>query len=452
MAQVIQLKRSAVASAAPASLADGEMAINTLDKKLFAKDSAGNVFEIAGASYSKKADSFAVTGDAAGTGTVGSGVELTLATVNSNVGEFGMVTVNGKGLVTSARALTASDIPTLTAAKISDLSTAILSTNLNDFAAPDGNVSINGHKLTNVAAPTDSADAANKAYVDQIATLSIKWKNPVRVATTANIDLASAPAAIDGVTLANGDRVLVKNQTAGAENGIYVFNGSGSAMTRAEDFDSSSNPDEVSGATVIVTEGTTYDNLQFTLATHGTITLGTTTLDFVQSSGAGQIEAGAGMTKTGNTLAVGGTAGRITVNADSVDISADYVGQASITTVGTITTGVWNGTTVDVEHGGTGATTFTSKGIVYGNGTGALQVTNAGSQYQSLIAGADGTPAFGALALNQSAAVSGQLGLANGGLNANLSSLGAGDAGKFLAYNHTNGNFEAVNVVDGGTY
>ena len=129
---------------------------------------------------------------------------------------------------------------------------------------------------------------------------------------------------------------------------------------------------------------------------------------------------------TGGTVAnATGTTNRITVNGDysshtgaiTVDIASTYVGQASITTLGTVTTGTWNASTVDVPHGGTGATTFTSKGVVYGNGTGSLLATAAGTQYQVLNAGAGGTPVFDAVHLDEPSAVTGTLALVNGGTN-----------------------------------
>jgi len=91
--------------------------------------------------------------------------------------------------------------------------------------------------------------------------------------------------------------------------------------------------------------------------------------------------AGDGLTYAAGVLAVGGTTNRISVSADAIDISTNYAGQSSIVTVGTLTTGALGTgfTTVAVPQGGTGATTFTSNGIIYGNGTNALQVTAAGT-------------------------------------------------------------------------
>jgi hypothetical protein len=107
-------------------------------------------------------------------------------------------------------------------------------------------------KIINIPNPTANGDAANKAYVDALVE-GLNWKDNVRVATTGNINLSSAPATIDGVTLAVNDRVLVKDQTTATQNGIYIFNGSGSAMTRSPDANTAS---ELTNAVVIVDEGT----------------------------------------------------------------------------------------------------------------------------------------------------------------------------------------------------
>lgn len=207
-----------------------------------------------------------------------------------------------------------------------------------------------------VTAPQNDLDAANKAYVD--ATRSgLDVKQSVRVATTASVLLVSALEngdVVDGVTLATGDRVLVKNQDTASENGIYVVQASGAAV-RSTDADTSA--EVTAGMFTFVSEGTINADSGWVLSTNDTITLGTTELTFVQFSGAGQITAGAGLTKTGNTLDVVGTADRITVNADSVDIASTYVGQSTIVTLGTITTGVWNGTDIAITDGGTNSST-----------------------------------------------------------------------------------------------
>jgi hypothetical protein len=198
--------------------------------------------------------------------------------------------------------------------------------------------------------PTQAMHPATKQWVEG-KLLGLDPKESVRVATTANITL-SAPQTIDGIAVIAGDRVLVKNQSTASQNGIYIV--AAGAWTRAPDADASA--EVTTGMYMYVEQGTTNGTSQWYLTTTGAITLGTTSLTFSQFSGAGQITAGAGMTKTGNTLDVVGTANRITVNADSIDIAATYVGQTSITTLGTITSGTWTGTTIAVANGGTGAT------------------------------------------------------------------------------------------------
>jgi phage-related tail fiber protein len=153
------------------------------------------------------------------------------------------------------------------------------------------------------------------------------------------------------VSVVAGDRVLVKNQTAGENNGIYVA----SASSWARSSDADSNAEVTPNLFTFVEEGTANADSGWTLSNNGSITLGTTELTFSQFSGAGQITAGDGLTKTGNTINAVGTAGRVSVSADAIDIDSTYVGQNTITTVGTITTGTWEGTDVGVAHGGTGA-------------------------------------------------------------------------------------------------
>ena len=196
-----------------------------------------------------------------------------------------------------------------------------------------------------VGEPTQAGDVVTKQYLDGVSQ-GLDIKESVRAATTAAGTLASDfenGDTLDGVTLATGDRILIKDQADGSENGIYVVAASG-APARASDFDSDA--DVTAGAFCFVTEGTTNGDNGFVLTTNDDITLDTTSLTFTQFTGVGQINAGDGMTKTGNTLNVVGTTDRIDVSADAVDISANYVGQTSITTLGTISTGTWNGTSI----------------------------------------------------------------------------------------------------------
>lgn len=258
------------------------------------------------------------------------------------------------------------------ASTISDFDTQVRTSRLDQMSTPTSDVSFGDVKLTNLGAPTSATDAATKGYVDA-ARQGLDVKASVRVATTANITL-SGTQTIDGVALVAGDRVLVKNQSTAKDNGVYVV--ASGAWTRADDADSDA--DVTAGLYTFVEEGTVNSDSGWVLSTDNPITLDTTALTFAQFSGAGQITAGGGLTKTGNTLDVVGTADRITVFADNVDIASTYVGQASITTLGTVTTGTWNATTIAVAHGGTGGTTQATARAGIG-ATGKYAVNNGGT-------------------------------------------------------------------------
>jgi len=248
---------------------------------------------------------------------------------------------------------------------------------LDQMSIPLNPISMNGQKITSVADPTLAQDAATKSYVDSIAT-GLTVKQSVVAATTANITLSGSQT-IDGVTVNPGDRVLVKDQSTGADNGIYVV--ASGAWSRAADADTS--PEVTAGMFMFVQQGSINGDASFVLTTPNPITLGTTALTFTQFSGAADLIGGAGIVRTANTFDVVGTTNRILVNADSIDISPNYVGQSTITTLGTITTGVWNGSAVPVANGGTGGTTAATAranlgavNIAGDTMTGALTVPN----------------------------------------------------------------------------
>jgi hypothetical protein len=146
-----------------------------------------------------------------------------------------------------------------------------------------------------------------------------------------------------GSVNANADRVLVKNEAAPANDGLYVVTNPGTAsaawvLTRVTDMDVAA---EFPGAGVFVRNGTTNGGQGYIVTGAGPFVIGTTAVVWTQISGVADITAGTGLTKSGNTI----------------QIDAAYVGQSTITTLGTITTGTWTGTTVALPNGGTGATT-----------------------------------------------------------------------------------------------
>jgi hypothetical protein len=122
-------------------------------------------------------------------------------------------------------------------------------------------------KVINVPTPTAAGDAVPKSYVDS-AVEGLAWKDSARVSTQGNVNLASPGATIDGITMASQDRVLVRSQTAPAENGIYVWNGASTAMTRSLD---ASTFAELEQAVVSVEEGTDADSSFRQTEVNGTI-------------------------------------------------------------------------------------------------------------------------------------------------------------------------------------
>lgn len=274
--------------------------------------------------------------------------------------------------------------------------------NLSALAAPTGAVAWGSQRITTLADPTSAQDAATKNYVDSVAT-GLDVRDAARLATAAVLPNsptysngtsgvgatltagANAALTVDGTAVALNDRILVKNQASGLQNGIYTVTtvGSGAAawvLTRAADDDTAG---EISaGSFVFVQEGSANSDTGWVQTTNNPITVGTTALVFTQFSGAGAVDVGTGLSRSGTIISL------------SVPVS--------------------------VANGGTGASTFTTNGVLLGNTTSAITATTAGSAYQVLrVPSGGGAPAFGSIDLSQSAAVTGTLAVANGGTGGN---------------------------------
>jgi hypothetical protein len=296
---------------------------------------------------------------------------------------------------------------------------------------PNGNgvVDVSDSRITGVADPVNATDAANKVYVDNAVT-GLSFKAAVNLFANTNIALTGSTSTlvIDGHSALdqtdNGYRILLTAQTTNSENGIYVYadNGTTYTLSRAADTDVYT---ELDGASVFVVEGTTYAQTGWVQTNHYLTSFAGQT--WVQFSGSGAYVAGEGLTLTGTTFDVGagagiavtanavsladsvagnglafnagvvsavGTANRIAVSADAIDIASTYVGQTSITTLGTISSGTWSADTIATTKGGTGLTTYATGDILYASGSDTLSKLSIGTNGKVLQVNGSGVPVW----------------------------------------------------------
>jgi hypothetical protein len=244
----------------------------------------------------------------------------------------GDIGINGAGVVAiTAGAIIDSDVNAAAA-----IATSKLADSANFLLRNTSNAISDGVRYTYDSPQTfsNNGDLVTKAYVDGVAS-GLDLKDAVKYATTAaggNINLATGGLiTVDGSVVADGDRVLVKDQTLSQENGIYVAHAG--AWVRAADADNSPGAEVTTGMFCFVTDGALNNNNGFVLTTPNPITLGTTPLSFAQFSGAGQVTAGAGLTKTGNTLSVIVGQG-LSIGAGQVDLALDANGTLAKTASG----------------------------------------------------------------------------------------------------------------------
>ena len=340
--------------------------------------------------------------------------------VTATTAELNLLSGTSAGTLTASKALIAdsnSSIDTIRTNALYLSGTQLIS-NVAELNLLSGITAIDTDISTVAGSHTTLVSAlAAKTYIDNTRS-GLEVKDSVVVATTANITL-SGTQTIDGIAVTAGQRVLVKDQTTASQNGIYVV--SASTWSRSADADTAAELN--SGVFFFVEKGTVNADNGFVMTQDTAITFGSTAITFAQFSGAGQITAGNGLAKSGDTLLVNTGTG-ITVTSDNIVIDTAWTGQAAITTVGTIGTGTWNGIAISATYGGTGlntssatgvgivtsgtwttpaqltvgfggtgASTFTSNGILYGNGTGTIQVTAAGTDGYFLKS-SSGTPAW----------------------------------------------------------
>jgi len=221
-----------------------------------------------------------------------------------------------QGWVSDQGFLTSSSLDNyVTDDEITDFITAADLPDLTNYIQSNGDASLNS--LTLVEQPQNDADAANKQYVDLVVQGLREVLQPVRLATTTNINLADQLEnndLIDGVNVSTGDRILVRDQNDPRDNGIYIVQASGAAV-RSSDFELN---DEVSAKFVFVEEGDTYAQSGFICTSPETAdTVGNDDILFAKFSAAGQTEAGAALSKTGNVFDVKTDGTSIEVDPDN---------------------------------------------------------------------------------------------------------------------------------------
>tara|TARA_Y100000034_G_scaffold19490_2_gene22022 strand:- start:3060 stop:5270 length:2211 start_codon:yes stop_codon:yes gene_type:complete len=284
-----------------------------------------------------------------------------------------------------------------------------------------GDIDANTSKIINVTDPTADQDAATKAYVDAMSN-GLDVKASVDVATTADLDYtysngtagvgatlengSNGVITLDGIELTANMRVLVKDQDGADadQNGIYYVSTAGASgvalvLTRATDADTAAKL--TGGAFTFVEQGSSQQDNGYVFTHDGTPTIGTTNLPVSQFSGAGQITPGTGLTKSGNTINVGGST-TIIANADTLEVNSSGTNHQILRSGGSAGTAATFGQlalnqtaavtgTLGYANGGTGLATFTQGSVLVANAADTLTALDGGGSNDGILFYAQGT-------------------------------------------------------------
>lgn len=299
-------------------------------------------------------------------------------------------------------------------------------------ASQGAHVFATGTMLGITDAPVNATDLVNKAYVDA-SKHGMDWKDSVVAATTANITL-SGTQTIDGIALSADKRVLVKNQTAPAENGLYLVNAG--AWVRTPDADNSGGSEVTTGLCCLVEQGTVNGGRGYLLSTTGTIVLGTTALTFIQFTAAGAYTSGNGIAISGQVISVNlASNSGLTLGSGALAVNSTIAGNGL-----TWTAGVLSVNTIDLAdnggdvsgilgtmNGGTGSQI--DAGLV---GNGDLLIGNAGTQVFDKAALTEGTGIYASVGAGTL-----EIGIANNGVSVAQINIGSPTTGKVIGWNGT---------------
>ena len=391
MSNTIRIKRRANGggAGAPSTLANAEMAFNEQTNILYygtgtggTGGSATSIIPIAGngafvdltsAQTIGGTKTFSSTISGSITGLAGTATALATGRTISITGDLAYTSgsFDGTSNVTGTGTLSNTGITAGTYTKITvdakGRATAGAVASISDLSAPTGDVSFGNYKITSLSDPINAQDAATKNYVDSVAQ-GLNVKSAVVAATTTSITLVGGQT-IDGVTVVAGDRVLVKNQAAPAQNGIY--NVQTTVWTRTLD---AATWNELVSAFVFVEKGTTQSDTGWVCTVDPGGTLETTPVTWAQFSGAGTYTAGTGLSLSGGVFSISNTAvtsGSYGSASQSLNATVNAQGQLTALSAQSISIAP---SQINATIPNSGLTNSTISGVALGNSLFALTI------------------------------------------------------------------------------